>query len=414
MTEQQPEAQSSSMAQAEPTSYGKPLLRVSYKVPFSLRVRYAITSIAHFFRIMPQSPNYIGAPEFLPITKGRRVESYSESLHMLYVNPETVQLARDHWKVTEIMTYKDYHSNFEHEYLVATLRDGGAGKVLLRIERRIQDSSAKEFYKDFTQPGRRSRRRTQDAAQPNYENERALFQKNAVDEVTLVPKLSDVNKHELVEHIVFRDEEHRVSLPQLIVLACTINDYSNKYQVIAKNCYWFCYIIGELLERLSPASRPDLSARSRQGTWLGLPTGALWRSVKFDEVLKKYNVMWKEFEDKVWSITEDLGITDAIGSWKIESFINHPANKNLKAAREQVEEEKKRTEEEKKRAEEEKKRAEEEKKRAEEEKKRAEEAERRAEASDKRADEMEHRIAELEAKLAQSKGKGPSNVFSRQ
>jgi hypothetical protein len=40
----------------------------------------------------------------------------------------------------------------------------------------------------------------------------------------------------------------------------------------------FVIIITELLQRLSPdPSRPDLSARGRQGTWLGLPAGALWR-----------------------------------------------------------------------------------------------------------------------------------------
>jgi hypothetical protein len=128
MAEQQPEAQSSNMAQAEPTSYGKPPLRVSYKVPFSLRLRYTITSIAHFFRIMQPQQNYAESPEFLPIKNGQRVGSYRDSLSLLYLDPKTVNLARNHWRVAEIRTFKDKGTKVKHEYLVATLRDGGAGR----------------------------------------------------------------------------------------------------------------------------------------------------------------------------------------------------------------------------------------------------------------------------------------------
>ncbi|KAF8670826.1 hypothetical protein AX14_005784 [Amanita brunnescens Koide BX004] len=149
MQEQQPEAQSSSIAQITSAGYGEPPLWVSYKVPFSLRLRYTITSIAHLFRIMQQpSPNYAASREFVPIKNGNHVDSYSESLRLMYTDPATVHLARDRWKVAEIKTYKDKDTTVKHEYLIAALKldNEEEGEVLLRIERRIQSSSAKELF----------------------------------------------------------------------------------------------------------------------------------------------------------------------------------------------------------------------------------------------------------------------------
>ena len=312
MTEQQPEAQSSSMAQVEPTSYGKPPLRVSYKVPFSLRLRYTFTSIAHFFRIMQPQQNYAESPEFLPIKNGQRVGSYRDSLSLLYLDPKTVNLARNRWKVAEIKTYKDKGTKVKHEYLVATLSDGDRGEVLLRIERRIQDSSAKTFGKSIM---RRSRTEPipsdsdsgkQDTAQPNEEKAKP-FKKNAVDEVALVTSKSpNMDKQELVQHIVF-DDQTRISLPQLILLACAVNNYSKEYHFFEQNCYWFCYLITEMLQRLSKPIFLELSTRSRQGTWLGLPADALWRDADLDVLSAKYDAMWGAFENKVCFIYWGFG-----------------------------------------------------------------------------------------------------------
>ena len=406
MTEQQPEAQSSNMAQAKPTSYGKSPLRVSYKVPFSLRLRYAITSIAHFFRIMQQpQQNYAESPEFLPIKNGERVNSYCTSLRMLYINPKTAHLARNHWKVAEIKTYKDQSTAVKHEYLIATLSDGDEGEVFLRIDRRLHDSSAKAFGKALI--GRRSSNLPnpqtsdsdsgkQDGAQPTDDGQN-VFTKLAVDEVTLVTP--NLNNQKLVEHVVFESEK-RISLPQLIVLTCAINNYSAEYNLFKKNCYWFCYVVVVLLQKLSIVSIPGLSARGQQGTWLGLPAGKLWTNVNFDVLLIEYDTMWSAFENEVCFITEELDKTDTNESWQIDSIINHPDNRHVK--------------EEKKRADEAERRMEEEKRRAEEEKRRAEQEKRRAEESDKRAEQLERQLAELKVQLSRSKGKDPSEVTSRQ
>ncbi|KAF8695507.1 hypothetical protein AX14_001777 [Amanita brunnescens Koide BX004] len=400
MAGQQPEAQSSNMAQAKPTSYGKPPLRVSYKAPFSLRLRYTITSIAHFFRIMQPQQNYAESPEFLPIKNGQRVVSYRDSLSLLYLDPKSVHLARDQWKVAEIKTYKDKGTKVKHEYLVATLRDDDKGEVLLRIERRIQDSSAKAFGKAILgrsrtepTPPSDSDSSGQDAGQPT-DSKAKPFKKNAVDEIALVtPNSPNIDKQQLVQHIVFEDDKKRISLPKLIVLACAVNNYSKEYHFFEQNCYWFCYIIAELLQKLSTPSLPALATRGRQGTWLGLPAGTLWQEVDFELLQAKNDAMWNEFEDK------------------IDSIINHPENARFKEEARLRQEEKKRAEEEKKRAEEEKKRAEEAERRMQEEarlrQEEKKEAERRMAEADKHRleekKEMERRIAELEAKLSQAK-----------
>ena len=433
MTEQQPEAQSSNMAQAEPTSYGKSPLRVSYKVPFSLRLRYAITSIAHFFRIMPAQPNYAESPEFLPIKNGERVQSYCTSLRMLYIDPKTSRLDRKHWKVAEIKTYKDKSTTVKHEYLIVTLSDGDRGEVFLRVDRRLQDSSAKAFGKALI--GRRSSSvpnphssdsdsGKQDGAQPNEENANP-FTKLAVDEVVIVTP--NLDKQKLVQHVMFESEK-RVSLPQFIVLTCAINNYSSEYNLFWKNCYWFCFVAVVMLQKLSTGSMPDLSARGQQGTWLGLRTDKLWTEVKFDLLSTMYDTLWSAFENDVCSITEDLDITDTNESWQIDSIINHPDNRQAKEEKKRAdkaerraeesdkraEEERRHAQEEKRRAEEEKHRAEEEKHRAEEERRRAEEEKHRAEEERRRAEQLERQLADLKAQLAQSKGKDPTDVISQQ
>ena len=191
--------------------------------------------------------NYAESPEFLPIKNGQRVGSYRDSLSL---DPKTANLARNHWRVAEIRMFKDKGTKVKHECLVATLSDGDKGEVLLRIEHQIQDSSAKTFIMQclHTEPlPSDSDSGKQDTAQPSEEKPKP-FKKNALDEVALVTSKSpNVNKQEPVQHIVFEDQSH-ISLPQLILLACAINDYSKGYHFFEQNCYWFCYLITELLQ----------------------------------------------------------------------------------------------------------------------------------------------------------------------
>lgn len=300
-------------------------------------------------------------------------------------------------------TYKDKSTTIKHEYLIATLRDGSEGEVFLRMERRIQ-SSAEAFGQSII-------RRLRSEPIPPSDSGVALFKKSVVDEVSIVTP--NLHKQQLVEHVVFEDK-NRVSLPQLIVLACAINDHSNEYHLREKNCYWFCYIIGELLQRLSTPSFPPPSARGRQGTtWLGLPAGGLWQEVNFDVLLSKYETMWNIFEHGVCSITEILDVTDTNGSWQIESVINHPDNKHPKEVREQVQEEKKSVEGAERHMEEAECCMEEEKRRAEESDEIADSEEPEKSRLEEKK-EMELRFAELEAKLVQATGKGLSDISSRQ
>jgi len=145
-TEQQPVAQSSNMTQAKPAAnYGGCALQVSYKVPLSLRLRYTLSLITYFFRIMSQKePNYAESTEFELLKNVCLVDSYRTYLNRLYTLPVNAKLSREHWTVTEVSTYKDKGSKVEHKYLVAKLSDGDKGEVYLHIERRIRASSVKE------------------------------------------------------------------------------------------------------------------------------------------------------------------------------------------------------------------------------------------------------------------------------
>ena len=315
MAEQQPVAQSSNMAQATkpaPT-YGKSALRVSYKVPLSVRLRYTLSSIARFLR-MTKSIHF-QSKEFKPLNNAYRVDSYRDYLCLLYATPKNSKLSRSHWKATEINTYKDHSTKVRHEYLIANLSDGNGGTVFLRIERRLQDSSAKAFGKAIMGRGSGSRSQTgpspprsgtdsdsQDGATTTVNDGKAKkFKKNAVDEVTLYdPDLAkskeEIKSQVLVERIVF-DPEHQIPLPELVVLACAINDHSKEYHFFEKNCYWFCYCAVEALKKRHLGMQ--MPVNGKPASWRGLPTGHLWDQVDFEELLNKFDLMWGAFGREV-------------------------------------------------------------------------------------------------------------------
>ncbi|KAF8649480.1 hypothetical protein AX14_008676 [Amanita brunnescens Koide BX004] len=136
------------------------------------------------------SPNYSTSPEFLPIKNGNHVDSYSESLLLMYTDPETVHLAHDHWRVAEMKTFKDKDTKVKHEYLIAMLKldDEEKGEVLLRIKRQIQDSSAKALVtprRSRSEPRPHHHSDCDSGGQPVSRNESSTFKKKAADEVSL-------------------------------------------------------------------------------------------------------------------------------------------------------------------------------------------------------------------------------------
>jgi hypothetical protein len=311
-TEQQPVAQSSNMTQA--ANYGKCVLQVSYKVPLSLRLRYTFSSIAHFFRIMSKKePNYTESKEFEPLKNVCLANNYKTYLSRLYMLPDYAKLSREHWKVIEVSTYKDRGSKVEHEYLVAKLSDGDKGAVYLRIERRIRASSVKEAIgKHVLGRGTRQPRQTDptltdsDSSKPDDgqvvtpEGKPKKIKKYAVDELRLFdPKRLEGNQL-LVDHLIFNTKP--MTLPQLVVLACAINDNWKDYHFFEKNCYWFCYCAAEALKERFKYTSASVPGKRRQATWHGLPTDGLWTKVDFEVLLNKYDSMWLVFEQEVRSV----------------------------------------------------------------------------------------------------------------
>ena len=315
-TEQQPVAQSSNMTQAKPAAnYGGCALQVSYKVPLSIRLRYTLSSIAYFLRIMSQKePNYSQSKEFDPLKNVCLVDSYKTYLSRLYTLPANAKLSRQHWNVTEVITYKDKGSRVEHEYLVAKLSDGAKGEVYLRIERRIRASSVKEaFGKHVLGRGSRQRGQTDptpltdsDSSKPDdgqvatAGGKQKKIKKYAVDELRLFDPKKLERDQLLVDHLIFKTKP--MSLPQLVVLACAINDNSKDYDFFQKNCYWFCYCAAEALKQGFECENVPVPGKRRQGTWLGLPADDLWKDVDFKVLLKKYDSMWSVFEQEVRSV----------------------------------------------------------------------------------------------------------------
>ena len=242
-------------------------MRVIYKVPFSL------SSLQHHFHrpllliMQPPQPNYAESPEFLPIRNKMDVVHYSHCLWLLYIKPETSQLARYRWKVSSIKMYMNKGTKVKHEYLIATLNDLEKGEILLWIGRDL----------------------------------------SAVVEVAIVePNSPNLDMQQLVQHIVLNDRR-RISLPQLIVLACVIGNYSRKYRLFENSGCWLCFAIGELLQKPS---------------WNDARVSNLRQEVNLHALSAMYYTMWNSFENDVCRITEDSDITDMNGSWQIKSIIN--------------------------------------------------------------------------------------------
>jgi hypothetical protein len=223
---------------------------------------------AHFSRIMqPAYQDAEDAEEIQPLKHGCRfVNSYRDRLTTLYSKPETQHLPRNRWMVSEIRTYKDRKTKVKHEYLVATLKDQLEHTILFRIERRVR-------YKSLIS-----------------------FKQRVTDEISII-KPSDLNVKQLVEDIIFDPNSRVPSLPELIILACTVSDYSREYGDLAQynyNCYWFCYVMTEYLKGHCSYNQPP-----KQGAWLLLPALGSYKIIDFDLLAEYYNKSWDGFKQDV-------------------------------------------------------------------------------------------------------------------
>ncbi|SRR6266550_5956543 len=309
MTEQQPQASSSDAPQEESANISKPILRISYKVPLSVRLRSILNTVSSFFRTMKAPYNTPeNAEEFLPIRHGYRfVDSYVDRLRMLYAEPETQHLSQRRWQVAEIRTYKDKKNKVRHEYLVATLSDDYQNTILLRIERRSWDSVIKSIGQNIVRGSLRGNTPPVNATPANEdsakEKDQEKFQKRALDQISFIKPSKFNVKQVPVEHIVFKsDENHKLpTLVDLIVLAQTVSDYSRVYHLMETNCYWFCYITSEILKINFLCDRPDLATRDLQGrwSWLGIKGGKVYKEVEFPELDKNYQRMRDRFQQRV-------------------------------------------------------------------------------------------------------------------
>ena len=265
--------------QTNSTTYNMPVLYVSYKVSFYTRLLNTLNAMTGFLGISSksQSPNPQEAPEIKPINHGHRyLESYRDRLCSLYTEPAYTRLSFERWKVSEIRTYKDTGSPVKHEYLVARVHDENS-EILLRIERRVQDP---------------------DTIEPNGQGSISSmdkFKKVACDQITLLSPSTFKNDQLPVSHFQFHDGHH-VPLPKLIVLACTVNDCDRTYNVLLRNCYWFCHVTSEALKKVFNFTDLPVQGSSQQG-WLYLVP--LCGNVDIGNVVKKYHKAWDEFIQKV-------------------------------------------------------------------------------------------------------------------
>ncbi len=264
--------------QTNSTTYNMPVLYVSYKVPLYTRFLNTLNAMTASFlgiSLRSRSTNPQEAPEIQPINHGHRyLESYRDRLCSLYTEPAYADLGFDRWQVSEIRTYKDKGSQLKHEYLVATVHDENNVEILLRIERRVQDTDTNE---------------------PNGQSSLSSSKKVACDQITLLQPSTFKDDQLQVSLYQFHDGHH-IPLPKLVVLACTVNECSRIYNALCHNCYWFCYVTCEALRKVFGATVVPVEGSSQQGCLYFLP---LRGDADIGDVVKKYGKAWDEFVQKV-------------------------------------------------------------------------------------------------------------------
>lgn len=246
--------------------------------------------------------------EFLSIQGGGRhsVDVYGDHLWLLYTETETQHISRDRWRVSEIRTYKQKWSSgdLDYQYLIATLHDGEGGEIFLRIERRPLTSS-------MDAPGSGIVRRlragagfhSNTAQQGQARVTKGIFGAKAVHQVSIYyPEIPHDRRRRrdapvLVEHIQFNDGNHP-PLPQLIMLACAIHDYSDTFNFTNRDSSWFCYVATQVLRsRFEHISTP-LQTSNHQDQPL-LPVEKLFKSSKFDKLSKIFDNLCDGFAQSV-------------------------------------------------------------------------------------------------------------------
>ncbi|KAF8351697.1 hypothetical protein F5887DRAFT_1277510 [Amanita rubescens] len=301
---------------------GAPALLISYKVPFQTRLFCAANSFARFLRITQRTyTNPEDAEEFVPMKNGYRyIDNYRDRLCSIYTEPEMHHLDFERWRTSEVYTYyKGRGTTVGHEFLIATLHDAENREILLRLERGIQASSTHaHVVKGGNAWGGAQQGGARAESPGRWLSEISVFLSSAFNDDSGPP----------VDHFRFNDNHH-VSLPQLVVLASTINEYLGTRR-FHHNCYWFCRVVSEALKKRF--SHKLLSADGGFHHWHNMPVS---QNVDIDKVLDLYDKSWNKFVQK------------------IDMIINNPNNRDTRMARQQAEEHRRRADKEKKRADEE-------------------------------------------------------------
>lgn len=268
-------------------------LRISYKVPLHTRFFCAANSFARFIGITQKtyaSPE--DAEEFVPIKNGYRyVDSYCDRLCFMYTEPEMHHLRFDRWQVSEVCTYKSRGAAIGHEYLIATLHDVDNREIQLRLERGVQVSSthvthAHGLSAASTMSGDSANRGGSPAEGPG---------RSTISEPSIFSSSPFSEDWQPADHFRFDDGYH-VPLPQLVVLASTIDEHLRARQSTHHNCYWFCQVISAVLKK-----RFNHKLLSGDG---GHQQGRLHNMSFYDidEMLDMYDTSWNAFLQKVFCL----------------------------------------------------------------------------------------------------------------
>lgn len=268
-------------------------LRISYEVPLHTRFFCATNSFARFIGITQKTyTNPEDAAEFVPIKNGYRyVDSYCDRLCFLYTEPDMHHLRFDRWQASEICTYKSRGTAIGHEYLIATLHDADNREIQLRLERGVQVSSTHVTHSGLTAASTLSVDSTNRGGSPadgpgrSTINEASSFTSSAFSE-----------DRQPADHFRFDDGYH-VPLPQLVVLASTVDEHSKTHQSAHHNCYWFCHVVSAALKKRFNHKLLSGDQQDRLHNIL------LYQNVDIDEVLDTYDASWNVFIRKVFCLS---------------------------------------------------------------------------------------------------------------
>jgi hypothetical protein len=204
-------------------------------------------------------------------------------------------------KVLELRRYKETSTTMEHEYLVAKIarpssshtflridRSGGEADVITLYSQRKDDANSELTVLQSSNDAASSRQSFQSKSM-SISSLLSMGKLDATDAVCTVHSWPTCDS--LTEKVVCKNQCSLILL-DLVLLAKVVHDYSDKYRLLRRQCYWYADMIMRVLQASfsDVTSNRDLSLKQHDDEHWEVEEydemSGTWKSIRIHETRK--------------------------------------------------------------------------------------------------------------------------------